>query len=81
MTVVAVVKIPLEMCPATDEGVLVTWLYEDGALIRQGDSIAEIMVQKAQFDVVAPASGKLRVLADRDAIVTGDMAIAEILQE
>lgn len=80
MTVLAVVNVPEEMCPATDEGVLVTWLYEDGASITEGDSIAEIMVQKAQFDVAAPASGKLRILAQRDAIVSGGMIIAEIVQ-
>jgi pyruvate/2-oxoglutarate dehydrogenase complex dihydrolipoamide acyltransferase (E2) component len=81
MTVLAVVKVPLAMCSATDEGVLVTWLYEDGAPIREGDSIAEIMVQKAPCDVTAPASGTLRIIAERDAIVSGDMTIAEIVQE
>jgi pyruvate dehydrogenase E2 component (dihydrolipoamide acetyltransferase) len=47
---------------AVDEGVLVTWLVEPGATVREGDLIAEVQVEKASSEVRAPAPGRLEQL-------------------
>ena len=44
---------------AVEEGVLVTWLVEPGATVREGDLIAEVQVEKASSEVRAPAAGRL----------------------
>jgi pyruvate/2-oxoglutarate dehydrogenase complex dihydrolipoamide acyltransferase (E2) component len=56
-------------------GSISVWLYEDGASIRAGDILAEVMVEKATYELIAPASGVLRikvapeVVIDKGAIV------------
>jgi pyruvate/2-oxoglutarate dehydrogenase complex dihydrolipoamide acyltransferase (E2) component len=60
------------------EGVLVTWLYDDGAHVREGEPIAEIMIEKAQLEVVAPASGTLRILVPRESVIRPGMSLGEI---
>lgn len=42
-----------------EEGMLVTWLVEPGALVREGDLLAEVQVQKVSADVPAPAEGRV----------------------
>lgn len=44
---------------AVEEGVLVTWLVEPGATVREGDLIAEVQVEKTSSEVLAPAAGRL----------------------
>lgn len=42
-----------------EEGMLVTWLVERGAVVREGDLLAEVQVQKVSADVAAPAGGRV----------------------
>lgn len=62
----------------TPEGVLVTWLYEDGAAVTAGKKVAEIMVEKTNFDISAPATGILRKAAQPDSVVVPGTFIGEI---
>jgi len=45
---------------------------------QEGDAIAEIMVEKAQLEIVAPASGILRIREHEDAVVSRGAVIATI---
>ncbi len=47
------------MSEAVEEGVLVTWFVEPGALVREGDLVAEVQVEKAASEVRAPAGGRI----------------------
>lgn len=42
------------------EGNLLTWIYDDGASVTEGDTIVEIMVEKLQVELAAPKTGVLR---------------------
>ena len=72
------IVVPRDMWGETLEGVVVTWVYEDGAMVGEGQPIAEVMVEKAQFEVVAPASGKLKILAAPESVIGRDHAIGRI---
>lgn len=43
-------------------GIISAWLYRDGETVAKGVTVAEIMVEKVSYDLVAPASGRLQVL-------------------
>ena len=43
---------------------VVVWLYADGAQVREGDTLAELLVEKVSFDVESPAGGVLRLHAE-----------------
>lgn len=51
---------------ATPEGVVVTWFFADGSEIEAGAVVAEIMVAKTQYQIEAPAAGRLHIQAPID---------------
>lgn len=53
----------------SDEAVIGVWIYKDGATVKKGDVICEMMVVKAQMDIVATADGTLEIVAQTDALV------------
>ena len=61
------------------EGVVVNWFYAAGANVKQGDVIAEGMLEKVNFEIQAPASGVLaRILAPVDTPLRPGAVVAEI---
>jgi pyruvate/2-oxoglutarate dehydrogenase complex dihydrolipoamide acyltransferase (E2) component len=60
------------------EGVVVTWIYQNGASVVKGQPVAEIMVEKAQLELVAPASGKLTILAAPETVIGRDQVVGRI---
>jgi pyruvate/2-oxoglutarate dehydrogenase complex dihydrolipoamide acyltransferase (E2) component len=51
------------------EGVLVRWRRADGEVVAKGEAVAEIIVEEARHEIMAPAAGRLRALAARGALV------------
>ena len=63
------------------EGVIVNWFFEEGAKVAAGTVIAEGMVEKANFEIRAPASGVLRAPVPVNTPVLPGRTIAEIETE
>lgn len=63
------------------EGVVSTWFFDEGAEVEAGSVVAVIMVEKSEYDIEAPASGKLHITIPPDAPVTPGSVIAEIANE
>ncbi len=74
------VRIPADLWDTgiTPEGVVANWFYREGATVEAGATLAEILVEKSAYEVSAPASGRLRIIAPADAVVTPGTVIAEI---
>jgi pyruvate/2-oxoglutarate dehydrogenase complex dihydrolipoamide acyltransferase (E2) component len=72
------IKIPDDLWDDDREGVVVSWIYQDGAVVEAGKIIVELMVEKAQMELSSPAAGRLRILAPADAIVTRGQVIGRI---
>ena len=71
-------RIPLEAFGADDDAVISTWLVHDGETVLQGVVIAELMESKAIVELVAPASGVLRIEVPAEQPVTRGMRVARI---
>ncbi|WP_116473170.1 biotin/lipoyl-containing protein [Zobellella maritima] len=68
------IRIPMDLWEEQDEAVITTWLSAEGEAVATGQVIAEIMVQKIQHDILAPASGSLSILKEADEVVAkGDL--------
>ncbi len=65
----ASVIVPEDLWEEDIEAVITLWIAADGAGVNKGDLIAEIMVQKIQHEINAPASGVLKILLEVDEIV------------
>lgn len=51
----------------TDEGVVVNWFKREGAIVKDGEDLCEIQIEKVSLDVEAPADGTLvEVVLDED---------------
>lgn len=60
------------------EGVLSSWLKQEGSLVKVGDLLAEIETDKATVEINAPVGGALHILAKKDQKVKIGEVVAEI---
>ena len=60
------------------EAVITSWLVSDGAEVAPGDLVAEIMSEKAQFEIEAPVAGVLKILEQEDAVITKGATIGAV---
>lgn len=68
------ILIALDLWEEDEEAVITTWLASDGGQVEEGDTLAEVMVQKIQHEIIAPASGTLVIVKDADDTVSkGDL--------
>ncbi len=72
------IRIPQDLWEDDREGVIVSWLYRDGAVVEAGKVVVEVAVEKAQMELVAPAGGRLAITAAADAIVRRGQLIGRI---
>ncbi|MFC3053321.1 lipoyl domain-containing protein [Kordiimonas pumila] len=56
------IQIPADFWEEDVEGVISSWLYDDGDTVEKGDVIVEVMVEKVMHELEAPASGILKQL-------------------
>lgn len=72
------VRVPENLWEGDTEGVITAWLVDDGAMVAQGDLIAEVMVEKAQYEIEAPVSGRLGIAKQEDEVVAKGAVIATV---
>ncbi len=72
------ITVPEDLWDTDDEGVIFSWVYGDGAVVEQGRLVAELTVEKAQLELNAPASGRLRILAPAETVVRKGTVIGRI---
>jgi len=72
------IVIPPDLWDTDDEGVILTWIYADGAVVEKGKLITEMMVEKVQLELTAPATGRLRILAPPDTVVKKGQVVGRI---
>lgn len=72
------VIIPTGLWNETDEAAISAWFYGTGDLVSQDAVIAEIMVEKASFELLAPASGQLHIAVAAEVPVAAGDVVARI---
>jgi len=72
------IVVPADLWDTEDEGVLFLWVYPDGSVIEKGKLIAEITVEKAQLELTAPASGRLKILVAPETIIKKGQVLGTI---
>lgn len=72
------IAVPEDLWEGDTEGVITAWLVNDGAEVAQGDLVAEVMVEKAQYEIEAPLSGRLAIVKEEDEVVSKGSVIARL---
>jgi len=62
----------------TPEGVVANWFYREGSTVPAGATVAEIMVEKTNYEIAAPAAGTLHVLVPKDGVVRPGTVIGRV---
>jgi pyruvate/2-oxoglutarate dehydrogenase complex dihydrolipoamide acyltransferase (E2) component len=66
------VTIPADLWDGDLEASISAWFYEDGDEVAANAVIAEIMVEKTSYELLAPVAGTLRrLVAEEEPIVRG----------
>ena len=73
-----VIVIPETLWEEDTEAAITSWLISDGAEVEAGALIAEIMTEKVQHEIEAPASGIVQILKEVDAVVAKGDVIGRI---
>ena len=60
------------------EAVITAWLVSDGAEVAAGDLVAEVMSEKSQFEIEAPAAGVLKIIEEEDAVIAKGAVIGQV---
>lgn len=73
------VRVPLDLWDEADKtGSIVVWLYPDGAVVQEGELIAEILVEKTTLELYAPTSGTLTINVEPEIVVDRGQLVATI---
>ncbi len=72
------IVIPSDLWQDDSEAAITAWLISDGAHVARGQLVAEIMVEKTQFEISAPVDGAVRLLKQVDDVASKGEAIARI---
>lgn len=72
------VLVPHDLWEEDDEAVITSWLVNDGSEVSESDMIAELMVAKIQYELLAPTSGTLSIQKDIDDVVAKGDCVATI---
>ncbi|WP_180899848.1 biotin/lipoyl-containing protein [Martelella soudanensis] len=63
---------------ANPEGIVANWFFAEGAGVKKGVTVAEIMVEKTSFDIAAPADGRLHIRVAKDGVVKPGAVIGTV---
>lgn len=73
------IVVPANLWDGDDQAVVTVWLASDGGQVVKGRVIAEIMVEKTQYEIAAPADGTLKIASNVDDIVEKGSVIGTIV--
>jgi hypothetical protein len=60
------------------EGVLVSWAAEDDGIVQRGAHLADVVIEGARHEIMAPADGRLRREAEPFDVVEPGTVIGQI---
>lgn len=72
------VKIPSDLWEEDNEAAITSWLVSDGATVSEGQLIAEIMVEKVQYEIKAPGAGTIKIDVPAEGVAAKGSTIATI---
>ncbi len=61
--------IPVDLWEEDTEAVITSWLARDGAHVKAGALLAEIMTEKIQHEITASTEGTLKITKSVDDII------------
>jgi pyruvate/2-oxoglutarate dehydrogenase complex dihydrolipoamide acyltransferase (E2) component len=64
------IRVPQDQWDDNKPTSVIMWLYLDGATVKAGEVIAELLVEKATLELLSPGTGTLRIKVQPDTDVS-----------
>lgn len=72
------ILVPTGICADGQETALSTWFYAAGDTVETGAVVAEVMVEKTSYEIIAPVSGVLGITVQEDTVVSEGQVLGQI---
>ena len=72
-------RVPLGLLGNSESGSIILWLYKDGDLVKQGDVVAELLVEKTTIEIESPKNGILNIKMETEIPVSEGDLLAVII--
>jgi len=72
-------RVPLGLLGTSESGSIILWLYKDGDLVKQGDVVAELLVEKTTIEIESPKNGILNIKMETEIPVSEGDLLAVII--
>ena len=72
-------RVPLGLLGTSESGSIILWLYKDGDLVKQGDVVAELLVEKTTIEIESPKNGVLNIKMETEIPVSEGDLLAVII--
>ena len=72
-------RVPLGLLGTSESGSIILWLYKDGDLVKQGDVVAELLVEKTTIEIESPKNGVLNIKMETEVPVSEGDLLAVII--
>ena len=72
-------RVPLGLLGTSESGSIILWLYKDGDLVKQGDVVAELLVEKTTIEIESPKNGILNIKMETEVPVSEGDLLAVII--
>jgi biotin carboxyl carrier protein len=60
------------------EGLLERWLVSEGAMVSAGEPIAQVRIEDALHDILAPSAGRLRIAASANDVLEPGATLGQV---
>ena len=76
------IKVPMDLWDEDDgAGVISSWYFNDGDQVASGTVVAEVMLEKISFEIMAPSGGVLKITAAVETEVALGQSIGRVETE
>jgi pyruvate/2-oxoglutarate dehydrogenase complex dihydrolipoamide acyltransferase (E2) component len=72
-------RVPLGLLGTSESGSIILWLYKDGDFVKQGDVVAELLVEKTTIEIESPKNGILNIKMETEVPVSEGDLLAVII--
>lgn len=72
------ITIPMDLWEEDEEAVLTAWLVDNDSKVSTGQLIAEVMVEKIQYEINSTCDGIISIISEEDDVVNKGSVIAEV---
>lgn len=72
------ITIPMDLWEEDEEAVLTAWLVDNDSDVSTGQLVAEVMVEKIQYEITSTSDGKISIISEEDDVVSKGTIIAEV---